>query len=180
MGRRHISLLVGTLALGIPLAATAAATLRWRTDGHECSFTGTAGANVVWGPHLGGGSSASATCSVPLGPDLADYVPGSPHAFTYVALRYTTRGTGETWVYQELVTHDSNTDDYCVCDADSGWKAPGNQLTYLDFAGDADSAGCDLCPGGPVPSHWVANVYSSFYRATTPVDASIKRIAVFE
>jgi hypothetical protein len=183
LGRTSLfALIVIAGLLGTSIFVVAVAGVRWRTDGHDCLFSGdSVRVGPTTGPTLSGSGVARAVCSIPLGPELVDVGAGAVHPLRYVATRITTRGTNDTLVSQALVAHDSTSDDFCVCDRDSDWKGAGNHLTYLDFAGDATSTGCDVCPGGPIPSHWLTNVRMDFLRAhSNPVDVSIKRIGAFE
>jgi hypothetical protein len=182
-GRTGMTVAIAAVALlGASSFVVAVGAVRWRTDGHECLLAAeTVRGVAASGPALSGSGVARAVCSIPLGPDLVDIGPGAIHPLRYVATRVTTRGADDTLVSQALVAHDSASEDFCVCDRDSEWKASGNHLTYLDFGGDATSAGCGLCPGGPIPAHWVMDVRMDFLRThSNPVDVSIKRIGAFE
>ncbi|HEY0712525.1 MAG TPA: hypothetical protein VGF45_07620 [Polyangia bacterium] len=176
------ALIVATALLGASSFVVAVGAVRWRTDGHDCLLSAeSVRGGPTSGPAMSGAGTSRAVCSIPLGPDLVDIGPGAVHPLRYVATRITARGLDDTYVSQALIAHDSTNDDYCVCDRDSDWKAPGNHLTYLDFVGDATSPGCDACPGGPVPAHWVTNVRMDFLRAAGgAADVSIKRIGAFE
>jgi hypothetical protein len=144
------------------------ASVRWRVDGNACAVQAGTDflANTIGGLTLYyTNGPATANCTVPLQFGELDITSGSGYRLDYASLWYVLGGNSNETVDVTLWAHDFDADDYCECDSDTRSGAAGFFNVTTSYAGDADSDGCDDCPGA-VPSTCSLSVSTTLSTAT--------------
>lgn len=148
------------LALYLRASESDGLAVRWRADGNTCLPYKDETSFLVYYPRglilYDANGNGGAACPVPLQSGELDITPASSELLNYVSIWSRLLGGNNENVLTALYTHDHADADFCECDLDEDVETTGTYFVRtLSYAGDADSNGCDSCPGGgAAPSDW--------------------------
>jgi hypothetical protein len=166
---------VGTwVALGAVMIAVTSgeseASIRYRTDAHEC-FPQTAGIYTdAGGLHMQNGAAGGVGvgCSVPTGAQLVDLGDGNGHPLAQINMRLHQSGTALVQTIVRVRDHDSAS--RCTCGNISQTQSTGYFFRNMPF-------NCGACSYG---SDWAINVGAFSYRDPDPGTTTVKLITVYD
>lgn len=167
--------------------AAAEPALRWRVDGSACkvnrdghNFFRSVFAGLILYDTDG---AVSANCDVPLQTGDLDITTGSSELLDYVSLSLQQTGTSTEDVAAWMYAHDYADYDWCECDYDLRDNGTAGYFSMaLSYAGDADSDGCDDCPGiGAAPATWSVLAGVGLYTTTAGSNTlTVKAVSIYD